>query len=117
MPRYRIIVAYDGTDFFGWQRQPEKRSVQQDLEEALLPLSPDGAFAAVYGSGRTDAGVHARGQVAHFDLAREMDGVALRRALNSRLAQDVRRRSRSRTSTRAAARIPSSTGTSSGTRR
>lgn len=90
MPRYRIIVAYDGTDFFGWQRQPEKRSVQQDLEEALLPLSPDGAFAAVYGSGRTDAGVHARGQVAHFDLAREMDGVALRRALNSRLAPDLR---------------------------
>lgn len=90
MPRYRTIVAYDGTDFFGWQRQPEKRSVQQDLEEAVLPLSPGGAFVPVYGSGRTDAGVHARGQVAHFDLARDMDGTALRRALNSRLAPDVR---------------------------
>ena len=90
MPRYRIIVAYDGTDFFGWQRQPEQRSVQQDLEEAIRPLSPDGSFVAVYGSGRTDAGVHARGQVAHFDLAREMDPVALRRAVNTRLAPDVR---------------------------
>ena len=90
MPRYRIIVAYDGTDFFGWQRQPEQRSVQQDLEEAIRPPSPDGSFVAVYGSGRTDAGVHARGQVAHFDLAREMDPVALRRAVNTRLAPDVR---------------------------
>ena len=90
MPRYRATIAYDGTDFFGWQRQPSARSVQQDLEEALLPLSPDGAPVAVHGSGRTDAGVHARGQVAHFDLAREMDPVALRRALNTRLAPDVR---------------------------
>ena len=90
MPRYKAIIAYDGTDFFGWQRQPAARSVQQDLEEALLPLSPDGAPVAVHGSGRTDAGVHARGQVAHFDLAREMDPVALRRAVNTRLAPDVR---------------------------
>ena len=90
MPRYRATIAYDGTDFFGWQRQPDARSVQQDLEEAILPLSPDGAFVAVQGSGRTDAGVHARGQVAHFDLAREMDCTALRRAINTRLAPDVR---------------------------
>lgn len=90
MPRYRATIAYDGTDFFGWQRQPDARSVQQDLEEAIRPLSPGGAFVAVQGSGRTDAGVHARGQVAHFDLAREMDGVSLRRAVNTRLAPDVR---------------------------
>ena len=90
MARYRILVAYDGTDFSGWQRQVDRRSVQQDLEEALLPLSPGGAPVAVHGSGRTDAGVHARGQVAHFDLGREIDGASLRRALNDRLADDVR---------------------------
>ena len=90
MPRYRVLVAYDGTDFSGWQRQVDRRSVQQTLEEALLPLSPGGAPVAVNGSGRTDAGVHARGQVAHFDLGREIDGASLRRALNDRLPEDVR---------------------------
>ena len=90
MPRYRVLVAYDGTDFSGWQRQADRRSVQQTIEEALLPLSPGGAPVAVNGSGRTDAGVHARGQVAHFDLGREIDGASLRRALNDRLPEDVR---------------------------
>ena len=90
MARYRILVAYDGTDFSGWQRQADRRSVQQTIEEALLPLSPGGAPVDVNGSGRTDAGVHARGQVAHFDLAREIAGPSLRRALNDRLPEDVR---------------------------
>lgn len=90
MARYRVLVAYDGTDFSGWQRQADRRSVQQTIEEALLPLSPGGAPVDVNGSGRTDAGVHARGQVAHFDLAREIAGPSLRRALNDRLPEDVR---------------------------
>jgi tRNA pseudouridine38-40 synthase len=90
VPRYRILVAYDGTDFSGWQRQVDRRSVQQTIEEALLPLSPGGAPVVVNGSGRTDAGVHARGQVAHFDLDRDIDGSSLRRALNDRLPEDVR---------------------------
>ena len=88
--RYRILVAYDGTDFSGWQRQPDRRSVQQTLEEALAPFSPEGAPIEVNGSGRTDAGVHARGQVAHFDLPRTLPGASLRRALNDRLPPDVR---------------------------
>jgi len=90
MSRYRVLVAYDGTDFSGWQRQADRRSVQQTIEEALLPLSPDGSHIEVNGSGRTDAGVHARGQVAHFDLARDLPGSAVRRALNDRLPPDVR---------------------------
>lgn len=90
MPRYRILVAYDGTDLRGWQRQPGERTVQAELETSLLPLSPDGAPVAVNGSGRTDAGVHARGQVAHFDLARDIAPDSLRRAMNNRLAPDVR---------------------------
>lgn len=90
MPRYRILVAYDGTDFKGWQRQPGERTVQQALEDCLVPLSPDGAPVEVHGSGRTDAGVHARGQTAHFDLGREIGPDALRRAMNCRLEPDVR---------------------------
>ena len=90
MPRYRILVAYDGTDFKGWQRQDGQRTVQAELEAALRPLLFEGESAAVYDSGRTDAGVHARGQTAHFDLGRRIDPEALARALNNRLAQDVR---------------------------
>ena len=88
--RYRIEVSYDGTDFSGWQRQTGMRTVQEELETALLPLSPGGAPVVVNGSGRTDAGVHARAQVAHFDLEREIAPNSLRRALNDRLPPDVR---------------------------
>ena len=89
--RYKLIIQYDGTDFHGWQKQPGFRTVQQTLEEALKPLSPDDAPVCVHGSGRTDAGVHAEGQVAHFDLNREMSPTQLRRALNGHLTRgDVR---------------------------
>ncbi|MBQ7666551.1 MAG: tRNA pseudouridine(38-40) synthase TruA [Kiritimatiellae bacterium] len=90
MPRYRILVAYDGTDFKGWQRQPGERTVQSALEDSLAPLLAAGESVAVHGSGRTDAGVHARGQTAHFDLMREIDPDSLRRAMNNRLDADVR---------------------------
>lgn len=89
--RYKIVIAYDGTDFHGWQIQPGYRSVQQELSDALAPLAPDGQPVAVHGSGRTDAGVHADGQVAHVDLPRVMTPVQLRRAINARLPnRDVR---------------------------
>ena len=90
MPRYRILVAYDGSDFKGWQRQPGQRTVQAALEDALSPLAAPDEHPVVSGSGRTDAGVHARGQTAHFDLRREMEPDALRRAMNNHLEQDVR---------------------------
>ena len=66
--RYRITVSYDGAGFCGWQSQPSGRSVQDALENAVFRLS--GERTHVVGSGRTDAGVHAIAQVAHFELSR-----------------------------------------------
>ena len=83
MPRYRITVEYDGGDYAGWQRQENGPSIQSALEEAIFRLS--GERSTVTGAGRTDAGVHARGQVAHFDLAREFPPSTIRDALNAHL--------------------------------
>jgi tRNA pseudouridine38-40 synthase len=88
MPAFKITLAYDGTDFVGWQRQASGTSVQGVLEAALRDL--DQRDVAVVGAGRTDAGVHARGQVAGFALARTIDGSALVGALNARLPGTVR---------------------------
>ncbi len=78
--RYRITVEYDGAPFVGWQRQDNGASVQGALEEAIFNLS--GERVTVTGAGRTDAGVHALGQVAHFDLAKEFTPDKVRDALN-----------------------------------
>ena len=86
--RRRLTVAYDGTDFSGWQVQPGRRTVQGSLEEALERTL--GAPVRVFGAGRTDAGVHALGQVAHFDAEDELPEARLLAALNSRLPPDVR---------------------------
>ena len=83
MPRYRLTVEYDGGPFVGWQRQANGRSVQQAIEEAVLRLSSE--TVRISGAGRTDAGVHALGQVAHVDLARDWRGEKLRDALNAHL--------------------------------
>jgi tRNA pseudouridine38-40 synthase len=88
VPAFRIVVAYDGTDFVGWQRQAAGVSVQGLIEEALQPL--DGREVTVTGAGRTDAGVHAVGQVASFTLARDVDASTVARAVNARLPPEVR---------------------------
>lgn len=89
MPRYVLLVEYDGAGFVGWQRQETGPSVQQALEEAAAPLAPHDPVVAV-AAGRTDAGVHAEAQVAHLDLARDLDPMRLCEALNFHLgAQPV----------------------------
>ena len=83
MPRYRVTIEYDGTPFNGWQRQPHSPSVQAALETAILGFS--GETVTTQAAGRTDTGVHALGQVAHFDLVREWDPFRIREALNFHL--------------------------------
>jgi tRNA pseudouridine38-40 synthase len=83
MPRYRLTLEYDGTPFAGWQRQADRPSVQQALEAAIAGFS--GETVTTQAAGRTDAGVHALGQVVHFDLARQWDANRIREALNFHL--------------------------------
>jgi tRNA pseudouridine38-40 synthase len=83
MPRYRLAIEYDGTPYVGWQRQANGPSVQAAIEAAVLAFC--GEAVTLSGAGRTDAGVHARGQVAHLDLARHWPADTVRDALNAHL--------------------------------
>lgn len=83
MPRYRIVIEYDGTPFSGWQFQADAPSVQGAIEDAIAALT--GERVTIQGAGRTDAGVHALGQVAHFDLARQVATDTIRDGLNAHL--------------------------------
>jgi tRNA pseudouridine38-40 synthase len=83
MPRYRVTLEYDGGPFVGWQRQENGPTVQSAVEEAVFALS--GERATVNGAGRTDAGVHALGQSAHFDLEKSLAPEKMRDALNYHL--------------------------------
>ena len=85
--RICATVAYDGTDFFGWQIQPDKRTVQGEIENALLALFK--IPIKITGSGRTDSGVHAQGQIAHFDTASTIPAEKFAFALNTYLPSDV----------------------------
>ncbi len=83
MPRYKLTIEYDGAPFAGWQIQAAETTVQGALTAAVAAFA--GESTLVQGAGRTDAGVHARGQVAHIDLAREWDTDTVRDALNAHL--------------------------------
>src|SRR5512145_2813012 len=84
----KLTLQYDGTDYVGWQRQAEGVSIQGLLEDALRPI--EGAPVTVHGAGRTDAGVHAVGQVASVTLTASLDPSTLARALNAVLPVDLR---------------------------
>ena len=86
--KYRVVIAYDGTAYSGWQYQENAVGIQQVVEEVLAYL--EGAPVRVYGSSRTDAGVHAKGFVAHFHLTKPIPPKNLVRAMNSRLPEAVR---------------------------
>ncbi|MDQ1640250.1 MAG: tRNA pseudouridine38-40 synthase [Pyrinomonadaceae bacterium] len=85
---FKLTIQYDGTDFHGWQMQGELRTVQGELTRALSRI--DGRDVVVHGSGRTDAGVHAEGQVAHVHLEKQITAEKLRAAINGNSEKDVR---------------------------
>jgi len=85
---YKLVLQYDGTDFHGWQVQEDLRTVQGELTSALSLI--DGRSVSVHGSGRTDAGVHAEGQVANVDIQRDISPEKLRAAINANIGRDVR---------------------------
>jgi tRNA pseudouridine38-40 synthase len=85
--QYRLLLEYDGTDYCGWQIQPDQRTVQATLEEALARLL--GCPTRLSAAGRTDAGVHAAGQVACFRTTRSLDPATVRRALNALTPRDL----------------------------
>ncbi len=88
MRRIRTIIAYDGTDYVGWQTQPNGVAIQEVIEQAILEVT--GERSSLQGSGRTDSGVHARAQVAHFDTNARMAADKFAIALNTHLPADIR---------------------------
>ena len=85
---YKLLLQYDGTDFHGWQIQEGRRTVQGELTHALSLI--EGRSVNVHGSGRTDAGVHAEGQVASVQIQREITTTKLRAAINGNVGSDIR---------------------------
>src|SRR6266849_2311277 len=88
MQNFKVTIQYDGTNYHGWQIQSNGRTVQGELTRALSIL--DHRPVTVYGAGRTDAGVHAEGQVANFFIERDFDLRELRDAINGNLDRDIR---------------------------
>lgn len=87
LKNFKIIIEYDGTNYHGWQRQKDERSVQQEIEKAILSLTA--RQVVLCASGRTDAGVHACGQVANFRCETELAPEVIQKGLNSLLPADI----------------------------
>lgn len=87
MSRYKIYIEYDGTQYAGWQSQPEQKTVQGEIEAALCQIWS--REVSITASGRTDSGVHAEGQVAHFDVDSNLDINSLLRSLYGVLPRDI----------------------------
>ncbi len=86
--RYAMVIEYDGTAYSGWQRQKNAMTVQQKIEEAMEVVF--GERMVIVGSGRTDSGVHALGQVAHFDIQKELNTRSAMYSINSLLPSDIK---------------------------
>ena len=87
MPRYKLIIEYDGSPYNGWQRQTDRPSVQESIETALTKFA--GEFIEVIGAGRTDAGVHATAQAAHIELPKEYDAFSVMQGINYYLFNEL----------------------------
>jgi len=87
LKNFKITIEYDGTNYHGWQRQAHDRTIQGEIEKALMTMT--GNKVTLTGSGRTDAGVHAFGQVANFHCHTALDSGVFQKALNSLLAKDI----------------------------
>lgn len=88
MPNYKIVVQYDGTEYKGWQFQPNQKTIQGEIERVLRIISCENV--KVIGAGRTDSGVHAKGQVASFKMGLKIAPLSLLRAMNSLFPKDIR---------------------------
>src|SRR5215212_10295047 len=88
MPRFKLTIEYAGTRYSGWQIQKNAKTVQGEIDRAVRTITGRRDFE-LYGSGRTDAGVHALGQVAHLDVSTSMHADALRRRVNDELPADI----------------------------
>lgn len=87
MPRYKILIEYDGTNYSGWQKQPNSKTIEEEIENALAQILQQPVD--IIGQGRTDSGVHAEGQVAHFDFPVALDRDRLLFALLGVLPHDI----------------------------
>src|ERR1700712_5691908 len=88
VPRFKITIEYAGTRYSGWQIQKNARTIQGEIDRAVRTVTGRHDFE-LYGSGRTDAGVHASAQVAHLDVATHLTPASLRRAINDELPADI----------------------------
>ena len=89
MSRYKITIQYDGNSFSGFQSQKNKSGIQNQIESSIAKLN-NNKIVKVFGASRTDAGVHALGQVAHFDIVSQLSDHDFLRAINARLSKEIR---------------------------